>query len=207
LAVQVFKCTLNGTPWQTEIDSRLLLIEFIRDVAGLTGTKLGCGEAKCGCCTVLVDGEAIKSCHVLALQVDGASVDTVESLTSPSLHGYRDITTEGLSPSYDSIGALSVSPDDLDPLQRSFWRNGAVQCGFCTAGWLMAAHSYLKENPSPTVAEARVDLNGNFCRCTGYQKILEAIVEAAIEINNAADSTNGDGRARQESPQNAAAGA
>jgi aerobic-type carbon monoxide dehydrogenase small subunit (CoxS/CutS family) len=174
---QQFRCTVNGQSWEGEIDTRVLLVEFIRDVVGLTGTKHGCGEAKCGACTVLVDGQAIKSCHALALQFEGSAIETVESLVSAKLHGAKDITVEGFSPSYQPVSWLTVENDDLNPLQRSFWKHGAVQCGFCTAGWLMAATSYLEQNPNPTVDEARQDLNGNFCRCTGYQKILEAIVD------------------------------
>lgn len=180
---QQFHCEVNGERWEGEIDSRTTLLDFLRDQLGLTGSKLGCGEAKCGACTVLVDGAPIKSCHVLALQVAGATVETVESLTRARLHDARDLTTEGLAPSYDPLPVMSLASEDLSPLQRAFWQHGAVQCGFCTAGWLMAAKGYLAEHPNPTLEQLRVDLNGNFCRCTGYQKILEAILDAAAEMS------------------------
>jgi carbon-monoxide dehydrogenase small subunit len=144
--------TINGRAFQREVEPRLLLVQFIRDVAALTGTKIGCDTSQCGSCTVLLDGVAVKSCTCLAAQVDGGSVTTIE----------------GLSP-----------PGKLHPLQEAFWNKHGLQCGFCTPGMIMAAHELLRQHPSPTDAEIRHGLEGNMCRCTGYQNIVRAVGEAA----------------------------
>jgi carbon-monoxide dehydrogenase small subunit len=144
--------TINGRAFQREVEPRLLLVQFIRDVAALTGTKIGCDTSQCGSCTVLLDGVAVKSCTCLAAQVDGGSVTTIE----------------GLSP-----------PGKLHPLQEAFWNKHGLQCGFCTPGMIMAAHELLRQHPSPTDAQIRHGLEGNMCRCTGYQNIVRAVREAA----------------------------
>ena len=144
--------SVNGRPVQREIEPRLLLVHFLRDVLGLTGTKVGCDTSQCGSCTVLLDGVAVKSCTCLAAQADGASVTTVE----------------GLAP---SGGFHSV--------QEAFWDKHGLQCGFCTPGMMMAAHELLRTNPSPTGEQIRHGLEGNLCRCTGYQNIVRAVEHAA----------------------------
>ena len=144
--------TVNGRPYRSEVEPRLLLVHFLRDVAGLTGTKIGCDTSQCGACTVLVDGVAAKSCTCLAVQVDGASVTTVEGL---ALEG------------------------KLTALQDAFWAKHGLQCGFCTPGMLFAAHEILRQNPNPSAEQIRHGLEGNLCRCTGYQNIVRAVQSAA----------------------------
>jgi carbon-monoxide dehydrogenase small subunit len=146
--------TVNGRAVRREVEPRTLLVQFIRD-AGLTGTKIGCDTSQCGSCTVLVDGVAVKSCTCLAAQADGASVTTVEGLA-------RD--------------------GQLHPLQEAFWNKHGLQCGFCTPGMIMAAHELLRTNPSPTDEQIRHGLEGNMCRCTGYQNIVRAVREAAATM-------------------------
>ena len=145
--------TVNGRPVSAEIDERTLLLEFIRYTAGFTGAKNGCLEARCGCCNVLVDGAIVKSCNVLAMQIDGAEVKTVEGLAG--------------------------EPDVLNTLQTAFHEHGALQCGFCTPGMLMTLTDFLNRCPDPTEKDVRRALAGNLCRCTGYQKIIEATLDAA----------------------------
>jgi len=151
--------TVNGTVRRHDIEPRLLLVQFLRDVVGLTGTKIGCDTSQCGTCTVLVDGTAAKACTCLAVQADGASVTTIE----------------GLAP----------GPGQLHPLQEAFWNKHGLQCGFCTPGMILAAHELLKHTPSPTTDEIRHGLEGNFCRCTGYQNIVRAVQEAAAVMGGA----------------------
>jgi carbon-monoxide dehydrogenase small subunit len=141
---------VNGERYERDIDARRLLVHFIRDDLELTGTHVGCDTGNCGACTVHVDGQAIKSCMLLAVQADGSTVRTVE----------------GLAP----------GDDELSPLQRSFSAHHALQCGYCTPGMLMSATALLEQNPKPTEDEARTAIQGNICRCTGYQNIIEAIV-------------------------------
>jgi carbon-monoxide dehydrogenase small subunit len=162
--------TINGKPFEAEVDERTLLIELLRDDAGLQGTRAGCWEARCGCCAVLVDGGSVKSCNVLALQVDGSDIRTVEGLA-----------TEELSPmgSDSLIGAMQVEVGGLHPLQAAFRDHGAVQCGFCTSGMLMVLIDLLERNADPSENEVREAIRGNLCRCTGYQKIVEATLDAA----------------------------
>ena len=144
--------TVNGRLCELEVEPRLLLVHFIRDVSGLTGTKIGCDTSQCGACTVLVDGVSAKSCTTLAVQADGASITTIEGL---------------------------ADGDRLHPLQESFWNKHGLQCGFCTPGMILASHELLRTNASPSEAEIRHGLEGNMCRCTGYQNIVRAVQDAA----------------------------
>jgi aerobic carbon-monoxide dehydrogenase small subunit len=147
IAVQV-----NGERYEREVDARRLLVHFLRDDLDLTGTHVGCDTGNCGACTVHVDGQAVKSCMLLAVQADGAQVRTVEGLAG--------------------------SDGELTPLQKSFSAHHALQCGYCTPGMLMSATALLEQNPRPSEEEARTAIQGNICRCTGYQNIVEAIVNA-----------------------------
>jgi carbon-monoxide dehydrogenase small subunit len=144
--------TINGTRQEHDVEARLLLVQYIRDAAGLTGTNIGCDTTTCGACTVLLDGQSVKSCTVLAAQADGAEITTIEGLA------------EG---------------GQLHPMQAAFQDNHGLQCGFCTPGMVMAALSLLAENPHPTEQQVRTGLEGNLCRCTGYQNIVKAILAAA----------------------------
>ncbi|HUY49353.1 MAG TPA: (2Fe-2S)-binding protein [Streptosporangiaceae bacterium] len=146
--------TVNGNAVAAEVADRTLLVHFLRDVAGLTATNVGCDTSSCGACTVLLDGQSVKSCTVLAAQADGRSVMTVEGLSSDSADG-------------------------MHPMQRAFRAEHALQCGFCTPGMVMAAVSLLAENPDPTEEQVRSGLEGNLCRCTGYHNIVRAILAAA----------------------------
>jgi carbon-monoxide dehydrogenase small subunit len=149
---------LNGKKHEADVEPRLLLVHFLRDVAGLTGTHIGCETSLCGACTVLLDDAAIKSCTVLAVQADGCSVTTIEGLASGG---------------------------ELHPVQKGFWEKHGLQCGYCTPGMIMAACGLLRDNPSPSEAEIREGLEGNLCRCTGYQNIVEAVEFAAREMAGA----------------------
>jgi carbon-monoxide dehydrogenase small subunit len=142
---------VNGVARDDDVEPRLLLVQYVRDVCGLTGTKVGCDTSACGACTVLLDGESVKACTMFAVQADGRRVDTVESLSDAALH----------------------------PVQRAFHEHHALQCGFCTAGMVMAAVSLLDENPDPSEHDVRFGLEGNLCRCTGYQNIVDAVLAAA----------------------------
>lgn len=144
--------SVNGRAIQRDVEPRLLLVHFLRDVAGLTGTKIGCDTSQCGACTVLLDGMAVKACTCLAVQADGASVTTVEGLSAGTA---------------------------LHPLQEAFWEKHGLQCGFCTPGMMLAAHDVLRTNPSPTSDQIRHGLEGNLCRCTGYQNIVRSVQAAA----------------------------
>ena len=146
------RITVNGRRFDREVEPRQLLVHFIRDLGGFTGTKVGCDTSQCGSCTVLLDGVAVRSCTCLAVQVDGASITTIEGLAP---HG------------------------SLHPIQEAFWNKHGLQCGFCTPGMIMASHELLKHNPAPTDTEIRHGLEGNMCRCTGYQNIVRAVREAA----------------------------
>ena len=148
--------TVNGRRFDREVEPRQLLVHFIRDLGGMTGTKVGCDTSQCGSCTVLLDGVAVRSCTCLAVQADGASVTTIE----------------GLAPTAAAGGGLH-------PIQEAFWNKHGLQCGFCTPGMIMASHELLKHNPSPTDDQIRHGLEGNMCRCTGYQNIVRAVREAA----------------------------
>jgi aerobic carbon-monoxide dehydrogenase small subunit len=145
--------TVNGRPVAAEVADRTLLVHFVRDVANLTATNVGCDSTSCGACTVLLDGKSVKSCTVLAAQADGCEVTTVEGLA-------------------DDTG-------EMHPVQAAFHAEHGLQCGFCTPGMVMAAVSMLAENPSPTEEEVRSALEGNLCRCTGYHNIVRAVLAAA----------------------------
>jgi carbon-monoxide dehydrogenase small subunit len=152
--------TVNGVPRTAEVEPRLLLVHFLRDVLGLTGTHIGCDTSQCGACTVLLNDEAVKSCTVLAVQADGMHVTTVEGL-----------------------GRV----DALHPVQEGFWERHGLQCGFCTPGVMMTAVGLLKQNPNPTEAEIREGLEGVICRCTGYQNIVRAVQYAAERMSSQED--------------------
>ena len=144
--------TVNGKDITADVEDRMLLVHFLRDVADLTATNIGCETTSCGSCTVLLDGESVKSCTVLAAQADGRSVTTMEGLASNG---------------------------EMHAVQKAFHQEHGLQCGYCTPGMVMAIVSLLKENPSPTEAEVRAGLEGNICRCTGYHNIVKAALTAA----------------------------
>lgn len=175
--------TVNGRCVEAAIDERMLLIDFVRDVAGLTGTHAGCLEARCGCCAVDLNGNVVKSCNVLACQADGASVATVESLSQQKLMPVEHITTQSLAGVYKPMQALSHGA--LHPLQEAFHQCHALQCGFCTPGMLMVLKNFLDEVPEPTRDEVRLAISGNLCRCTGYQHIVDAAMQAARALREA----------------------
>ncbi len=143
---------VNGAEQSHEVEPRLLLVHYLREVVGLTGTNVGCDTSSCGACTVLVDGESVKSCTMLAVQADGLDVTTIEGL---------------------------AGEDGLHPMQRAFQEEHALQCGYCTPGMVMAAVSLLDEQPDPTERDVRLGLEGNLCRCTGYHNIVKAVLAAA----------------------------
>ena len=143
---------VNGKSRTQEVEPRLMLVDFIRDRLGLTGTNVGCDTSQCGACTVLMDGQAVKSCTVLAVQADGSSVTTIEGLANGSV---------------------------LHPMQTAFWEKHGLQCGFCTPGMILASVDLLKRNPHPTDEEIRHGLEGNLCRCTGYENIVRAVKQAS----------------------------
>jgi carbon-monoxide dehydrogenase small subunit len=150
--VRSVSLTVNGVSHELELEPRELLVYVLRDRLGLTGTVVGCDTSSCGACTVLLDGESVKSCTLLGVQADGREVTTIEGLASNG---------------------------SLHPLQESFHEHHALQCGYCTSGMVLAAASLLAENPSPSEEEIRSALEGNICRCTGYQNIVEAIAAVA----------------------------
>ena len=144
--------TVNGRKQTAEVEPRLLLVHFLRDTLGLTGTHVGCDTSNCGACTVHVDGEAVKSCTLFAVQADGSEVTTIEG-----------------------IGQVG----NLHPLQDAFWANHGLQCGYCTPGMMMSAMALLQRNPDPTEEDVRWALSGNLCRCTGYHNIVKAVMSAS----------------------------
>jgi carbon-monoxide dehydrogenase small subunit len=150
--------TVNGEQYTRDVSSRTLLVHFIREDLGLTGTHIGCDTTSCGACTVSLDGRAVKSCTVFAVQADGGTVETVEGLAQGGT---------------------------LHPLQEGFWEKHGLQCGFCTPGMLMSARDLLRRHPDPTEEEIRHGISGNLCRCTGYNKIVEAIQYAAAKLRAA----------------------
>jgi aerobic carbon-monoxide dehydrogenase small subunit len=150
-AKQTIQLTVNGRAYERAVEVRMTLADFLRDELNLTGTHLGCEHGICGACTILFDGEAVRSCLLLAVQADGANLMTVEGL---------------------------AQGDELHPLQRAFHENHALQCGFCTPGFLMTAVAFLQETQSPTEAQVREAISGNICRCTGYAPIVQAILQA-----------------------------
>ena len=151
--------TVNGTPRELDVEPRRLLVQAIREDIGLTGTHVGCDTSQCGACTVHVDGKAVKSCSVLAVQADGSDVTTIEGLAQNG---------------------------ELHPIQNAFWEKHGLQCGFCTPGMIMAAADLLARDSDPTDAEIRHAIEGNFCRCTGYQNIVAAIRHAAETMRSGA---------------------
>ena len=153
--------TVNGRTVDADVPDRTLLVHFLREVAGLTATNVGCDTSSCGACTVLLDGQSVKSCTLLAAQADGRAVQTMEGL------------------------ANGDGPDAMHPVQRAFRAEHGLQCGFCTPGMVMAAVSLLSENSSPTEDEVRSALEGNLCRCTGYHNIVRAVLAAASETQSA----------------------
>ncbi len=147
--------TVNGKPTSHEVEARLLLVHYLRDVLGLTGTHIGCDTSQCGACTVMLNGMAVKSCTILAVQADGGEVLTIEGL---------------------------AKDDQLHPLQEGFWEEHGLQCGFCTPGMIIAAYQLLQRNPNPSEEQIRWGLEGNLCRCTGYQHIVQAVQYAARKL-------------------------
>jgi len=150
---------INGATYQHEVEPRLLLVHYLRDKVGLTGTHIGCETSICGACTVLINGVSVKSCTVLAVQADGAEITTIEGLA-----------TDG----------------KLHPVQEGFWEHHGLQCGYCTPGMIISGYQILLRNPDPTEEEIRGGLEGNLCRCTGYQHIVDAIQYAAHKIKESA---------------------
>jgi len=149
------KLTVNGVARSAEVQPRLLLAHYLRETLGLTGTNIGCDTSQCGACTVLMDGKSVKSCTVLAVQANGSKIMTIEGLAQNG---------------------------NLHALQNAFWEKHGLQCGFCTPGMILCAHDLLQHNPHPTEAEIRYGLEGNLCRCTGYQNIVKAIQYAATAM-------------------------
>jgi carbon-monoxide dehydrogenase small subunit len=147
--------SINGQKHEADVEPRLLLVHFIRDGAELTGTHIGCETSICGACTVLMDGKPVKSCAILAVQADGAEITTIEGLAANG---------------------------QLHPVQEGFWECHGLQCGYCTPGMIMASVGLLKENPNPTEDQIRHGLEGNLCRCTGYQGIVDAVKYAADKL-------------------------
>jgi len=150
--------TVNGKTYERSVEARMTLADFLRDELALTGTHVGCEHGVCGACTIMMNGEAIRSCLTLAVQTDGSRLMTVEGL---------------------------ARPEELQPLQTAFQERHALQCGFCTPGFLMTAYAFLEETPAPTEAQVREAISGNICRCTGYLPIIQAILEAAPIIRSA----------------------
>ncbi|HEV3317720.1 MAG TPA: (2Fe-2S)-binding protein [Candidatus Angelobacter sp.] len=149
--------TVNGISHQSEVEPRMLLVHYLRDALSLTGTHIGCETSLCGACTVLVDGQAVKSCTLLAVQADGSEVTTIEGFAADG---------------------------KLHPVQQGFWEHHGLQCGFCTPGMIVAAAQLLERNPDPTEEEIRHGLEGNLCRCTGYQHIVQAVQCAAKKMQS-----------------------
>ena len=157
------KVTVNEKEYKRAVEPRMLLSDFLRHELGLTGTHVGCEHGVCGACTILVDGESMRSCLIFAVQAEGHAISTVEGLASPALGG-----TEGGS--------------NLHPLQQSFWEAHGLQCGYCTPGILMTMIPFLKQNPNPSEDDIRHALSGNLCRCTGYQHIVDAVKLASEKM-------------------------
>src|SRR5215210_7939641 len=154
------RVTVNGEPRESAVEPRLLLVHYLRDVLGLTGTHVGCDTTQCGACTVIMNGMGVKSCTVLAVQADGAEVLTIEGLAKDG---------------------------QLHPLQEGFWAEHGLQCGYCTPGMIMSTYQLLGRNPNPSEEEIRSELEGNLCRCTGYHNIVKAVQYAARQLSGATD--------------------
>ena len=149
--------TVNGVSHSSDVEPRTLLVHYVREELGLTGTNIGCDTSSCGACTLHLDGEAVKSCTILAVQADGHRVDTIESLARDGV---------------------------LHPMQQAFMENHGLQCGYCTPGMVMASIGLLNENPDPTEEQVRYGLEGNLCRCTGYHNIVKSVLAAAATANS-----------------------
>jgi len=147
------RVTVNGVEHKHDVEPRTLLVQYVREHLGLTGTNIGCDTSSCGACSLHVDGEAVKSCTLLAVQADGSSITTIEGMAGKD--------------------------GSLHPMQKAFMENHGLQCGYCTPGMVMAATSLLKENPNPSEEEVRIGLEGNLCRCTGYHNIVKAVLACA----------------------------
>lgn len=158
--------TVNGEKHHSEVEARTLLVHYLRDGLDLTGTHIGCNTSQCGACIVMLNGEAVKSCTLLAVQADDGEVTTIEGL---------------------------ANGDTLHPIQEGFWEKHGLQCGFCTPGMIMASYQLLKNNPNPTEEEIRKGLEGNICRCTGYQNIVRAVQYAAEHMRTSATEPVGAG--------------
>jgi len=154
---------INGKEYTPEVEPRLLLVDLIREVAGLTGTHVGCDTTNCGACTILMDGKSVKSCTVFAVQANNRELTTIEGM---------------------------VKDGEIHPIQKAFFENHGLQCGYCTPGMIMQAAWLLKENPNPTEEEIRSGISGNLCRCTGYQNIVKSIQAAAIEMRAGAGDSS-----------------
>ena len=152
---RVIRTSVNGTAYDGFVEPRRTLADFLRMDLGFTGVHLGCEHGVCGACTVLFDGEAVRSCLLFAVQADGAEVMTIEGL---------------------------ASGDKLHPIQEAFWENHGLQCGFCTPGFILSIYAFLRDNPSPSDRDIRVGLSGNLCRCTGYHNIVESVKAAATKL-------------------------
>ena len=150
---RLIKLTVNGVLYERKVEPRVTLVDFIRGELGITGTHVGCEHGVCGACTVIFDGQPVRSCIMLAVQADSHSVQTVEGMSSG---------------------------EQLHPIQQAFWENFGLQCGFCTPGFLLTVQDLLSRNPDPTDTEIREELSGNICRCTGYKSIIAAVKQAAI---------------------------
>lgn len=157
---------VNGKEYENAVEPRLLLVHYLRDTLGLTGTHIGCETSICGACTILLNGKAVKSCTMLALQADGAEITTIE----------------GLAATVKSNGAASGGNGNLHPVQEAFWEKHGLQCGFCTPGMIVTVAAFLNENPNPTESEIRNAISGNLCRCTGYQHIVDAVQYASKKM-------------------------
>ena len=155
MALHNISVTVNGAPHDLDVDSRLLLVHLLRDELGLTGTHIGCDTTHCGACTILLDGEPVKSCTVLAVQADGLEIRTVEGLAESG---------------------------NLHPIQEGFWDKHGLQCGYCTPGMMMTAVALLESNPDPDELEIRQAISGNLCRCTGYVNIVKSVQHAAAKL-------------------------
>lgn len=167
---QNIRVTVNGIEQQSSVEPRMLLVQYLREARNLTGTHVGCDTGQCGACTVLLNGQPVKSCMVLAVQADGSQVQTVEGLKQGGQY---------------------------HPIQAAFWEKHGLQCGFCTPGMMMAAVGLLQRNPDPTDDEIREQLEGNLCRCTGYQNIVAAVREAAEQMRSGAPQPVGAGTSGQ----------
>lgn len=155
---------INGSPWDLDVEPTETLLDVLRDRLGLTGTNRGCNQGDCGCCTILLDGKAVNSCLVLAADADGTEATTIEGL---------------------------ASPERLHPVQQAFVDHGAIQCGYCTPGMVMTAVAFLAENTDPTASQVRKAMEANLCRCTGYEKIVEAVMSAARAIGGGSAGSAG----------------